>query len=218
MGPMIRHSPATRGPRPALAERVLHRRAPFVVVPCPKPSLWPGPFGQVRTAPARRLSRSGDPGRVGQGEKDSCPCDVLGYRGEAADAPRRSSSCFAGGRRPWFASVKIIWGDAVDPGYRTGRPARRRLWRGVGSPPLAAAYVIGEPRCGRRAAADDIVITQPVPRSFMPGSTRLSVRNVAARLPSTDAPAFLAGLLKGPGLTGLPHAFATMMSIGPDSA
>ena len=52
----------------------------------------------------------------------------------------------------------------------------------------------------------------------MPGSTLLSVRYVAARLPSTDAPAFLAGLLKGPGLTGLPHAFATRMSIGPDSA
>ena len=46
-------------------------------------------------------------------------------------------------------------------------------------PAFAAAYGTGDWGCGRRAAADDIVMMLPDFRSFMPGRKHLMVRNVA---------------------------------------
>src|SRR5215831_14843982 len=74
---------------------------------------------------------------------------------------------------------------------------------------------MGELGCGLRAAADDTVMMQPVLRSFMPGRKLLMVKNVAPRLPSTDArhPSSLISS-KGAGLV-MPPALATRMSTQP---
>src|SRR5262249_8866869 len=54
-------------------------------------------------------------------------------------------------------------------------------------PAFAAEYGMGAFGCGRRPAAEEIVMMLPVLRAFMLGSTLLIVRNVAVRFPSTDA-------------------------------
>src|SRR5438552_16546201 len=54
-------------------------------------------------------------------------------------------------------------------------------------PAFAAAYGIGDRGWGRRPADDEIVMMLPAFRSFIPGKMLLIVRNVAVRLPSTDA-------------------------------
>ena len=58
----------------------------------------------------------------------------------------------------------------------------------------------------------------PAFRSFMPGRMLLIVKNVAVRFPSTLArqPSSLVCSI-GPGIVKLPPAFATRMSIGPNS-
>ena len=70
-----------------------------------------------------------------------------------------------------------------------------------------------------RPAAELIVITEPRPRSFMPGRKLLSVRNVANRLPSTVARQPSSGISSSrAGGVKLPPALATRMSTGPSSA
>src|SRR6266536_572692 len=54
-------------------------------------------------------------------------------------------------------------------------------------PALAAAYGIGDCGCGRRAAAEEIVMLFHDFRAFIPGNTLFTVRNVAVRFPSIDA-------------------------------
>ncbi len=54
-------------------------------------------------------------------------------------------------------------------------------------PAFAAAYGMGDLGCARRPAADDTVMMAPDLRSFIPGRMLLMERNVAVRLPSTDA-------------------------------
>src|SRR5215831_15125510 len=85
-------------------------------------------------------------------------------------------------------------------------------------PLFAAAYAIGDLGCGRRAAADETVMTVPQRRSFMPGRKLLSVRNVAVRLASIAArqPSSVISS-SGAGGVGLPPAFATSTSTGPSS-
>src|SRR6516225_12501902 len=85
-------------------------------------------------------------------------------------------------------------------------------------PALAAAYAIGDIGCGRRAAADEIVMMFPDLRSFMPGRKLLIVRKVAVRLPSIDARHSASLVCSiGPGVVKLPPALATRISIGPNS-
>src|SRR5262249_27669266 len=85
-------------------------------------------------------------------------------------------------------------------------------------PAFAAAYAIGDMGCGRRAAADEIVMMFPVLRSLMAGRKLLIVRKVEVRLPSIDARRHgsLVGSI-GPGVVKLPPALATRISIGPNS-
>ena len=61
-----------------------------------------------------------------------------------------------------------------------------------------------------------MVMMLPPRRSFMPGRKLLMVRNVAIRLPSTEAcqPSSLISS-SGPGIVKLPPALATRMSSGP---
>src|SRR5207253_515006 len=79
-----------------------------------------------------------------------------------------------------------------------------------------AAYGTGDRGFGRRAAEDDIVRIVPAFRAFIPGKTLLIVRNVAVRLPSTEArqPSSVMSS-RGPGGVKLPPAFATRLSIAP---
>src|SRR5438093_13464310 len=69
---------------------------------------------------------------------------------------------------------------------------------------------MGDPGCGRRPAAEEMVMMLPAFRSFMPGRMLLMVRNVVVRLPSSDAchPSRLVSS-RGPGFVKLPPAFAT---------
>src|ERR1043166_8474459 len=77
---------------------------------------------------------------------------------------------------------------------------------------------MGDRGWGRRAAAEEIVMMLPALRCFIPGRMLLIVRNVAVRLPSTDA-RHASSLMSssGPGLVKLPPAFATRMSTGPSA-
>src|SRR5262249_58033782 len=77
-------------------------------------------------------------------------------------------------------------GDAVHP-----HPVRADLGREVLGEDLHAGLRrrvrdegVG---CARRAAADDMVMMHPLPRSFMPGRKLLMVRKVAVRLVSMSS-------------------------------
>src|SRR5256885_13513076 len=83
-------------------------------------------------------------------------------------------------------------------------------------PALAHAYPTGDCGCGRRAAAEEIVMMLPDLRCFIPGRKLLMVRKVAVRFPSMEARQSSA-LIASTGLGGLklPPPFATRMSTGP---
>src|SRR5437667_9839865 len=81
---------------------------------------------------------------------------------------------------------------------------------------LAQAYPTGDCGCGRRAAAEEIVMMLPDLRSFIPGRKLLMVRKVAVRFPSMEARQSSSLIASsGAGLLKLPPPFATRMSTGP---
>src|SRR5438128_7371188 len=81
---------------------------------------------------------------------------------------------------------------------------------------LAQAYPTGDCGCGRRAAAEEIVMMLPDLRCFIPGRKLLMVRKVAVRFPSMEARQSSSLIASsGPGLLKLPPPFATRMSTGP---
>src|SRR5438132_6433968 len=146
-------------------------------------------------------------------------------RAKASGIPRRRIGCASinicrcvSGMRSLLRSVRIVSGamqfTRIPKGPTWAARSCVRIWIQA----FAAAYGIGDRGWGRRPAEEDIVMMLPVFRSFMPGKMLLIVRNVAVRLPSTDAchPSSVVSS-SGPGGEWLPPALATRMSIGPSS-
>src|SRR5438093_6530941 len=123
------------------------------------------------------------------------------------------------GMRSLLRSVRIVSGAMQFTRIPNGPTWAARSCVRIWIPAFAAAYGIGDRGWGRRPAEDEIVMIRPGFRSFMPGRTLLIVRNVAVRLPSTDAchPSSVISS-SGPGGEKLPPAFATRMSMGPSSS
>src|SRR5438105_8581570 len=81
---------------------------------------------------------------------------------------------------------------------------------------LAHAYPTGDCGCGRRAAAEEIVMMVSDLRWFSPGRKLLMVSEVVVRFPSMEARQSSSLLVSsGPGRLMLPPPFATRMSTGP---
>src|SRR5205807_1480706 len=87
----------------------------------------------------------------------------------------------------WFFSVRIVSGARAFTRIPNGPTWVAKCCVRIWMPAFAAAYGTGDRGFGRRAAEDDIVRIVPAFRAFIPGRTLLIVRNVAARLPSTEA-------------------------------
>src|SRR5437773_9222598 len=146
-------------------------------------------------------------------------------RARSSGIPSRRIGCASinicrcvSGMRSLLRSVRIVSGamqfTRIPKGPTWAARSCVRIWM----PAFAAAYGIGDRGWGRRPADEEIVMMLPAFRSFIPGKMLLIVRNVAVRLPSTDAchPSSVVSS-SGPGGEWLPPALATRSSIGPSS-
>src|SRR2546429_258293 len=116
-----------------------------------------------------------------------------------------------------FFAVRIVSGAMAFTWMPNGPTWVAKCCVSIWMPAFAAAYGTGDRGFGLRAAEDDIVRIVPAFRAFIPGRTLLIVRNVAVRLPSTEArqPSSVMSS-RGPGGVKLPPAFATRMSNRPE--
>src|SRR5438876_1536365 len=139
-------------------------------------------------------------------------------RARSSGIPSRRIGCASinicrcvSGMRSLLRSVRIVSGamqfTRIPKGPTWAARSCVRIWM----PAFAAAYGIGDRGWGRRPADEEIVMMLPAFRSFIPGKMLLIVRNVAVRLPSTDAchPSSVVSS-SGPGGEWLPPALATM--------